>query len=202
MEAWRRRSGNVWPQTRGQEEAQWKLELMQATSTCHQVVVLLRTLVVLSTKVRLFVYILWRSSSGETLEMEERVSERQQDALAEFERRRRARQITVSTDDAEVKAGLRALGEPITLFGEGPADRRERWRMLVLHFLFLRCVKNIFLTKWINCNFPNLCFRLRSILSVVGPDALKKSRKDEERARRSQEEVLIKNQEQLHTEVT
>ncbi|XP_027137976.1 U4/U6 small nuclear ribonucleoprotein Prp4 [Larimichthys crocea] len=65
-------------------------------------------------------------SSGETLEMEERVSERQQEALAAFERRRRARQITVSTDDAEVKAGLRALGEPITLFGEGPADRRER----------------------------------------------------------------------------
>ncbi|XP_029942701.1 U4/U6 small nuclear ribonucleoprotein Prp4 [Salarias fasciatus] len=64
-------------------------------------------------------------SSGETLEMEERVSERQQEALAEFERRRRARQITVSTDDAEVKACLRALGEPITLFGEGPADRRE-----------------------------------------------------------------------------
>lgn len=61
------------------------------------------------------------------MEMEERVSERQQEALAEFERRRRARQITVSTDDAEVKAGLRALGEPITLFGEGPADRRERW---------------------------------------------------------------------------
>lgn len=64
--------------------------------------------------------------TGETLELEDRVSERQQEALAAFERRRRARQITVSTDDAEVKAGLRALGEPITLFGEGPADRRER----------------------------------------------------------------------------
>ncbi len=60
------------------------------------------------------------------MDLEERVSERQQEALAAFERRRRARQITVSTDDAEVKAGLRALGEPITLFGEGPADRRER----------------------------------------------------------------------------
>lgn len=32
-------------------------------------------------------------------------------------------------------------------------------------------------------------FRLRSVLSVVGPDALKKSRKDEERAKRSQDEV-------------
>lgn len=67
------------------------------------------------------------AQTGETLELEDRVSERQQEALAAFERRRRARQITVSTDDAEVKAGLRALGEPITLFGEGPADRRERW---------------------------------------------------------------------------
>ncbi|CAL9682009.1 unnamed protein product [Knipowitschia caucasica] len=94
-------------------------------------------------------------SSGETLEIEERVSERQHEVLLEFERRRRARQITVSTDDTEVKAGLRALGEPITVFGEGPADRRER---------------------------------LRSILSVVGPDALKKSRKDEDRVRRTHDE--------------
>lgn len=64
--------------------------------------------------------------------------------LAEFERRRRARQITVSTDDAEVKAGLRALGEPITLFGEGPADRRERWgfeRLLLPLNLFKKYFK-------------------------------------------------------------
>uniref|UniRef100_A0AAY4E229 Pre-mRNA processing factor 4 (PRP4)-like domain-containing protein n=1 Tax=Denticeps clupeoides TaxID=299321 RepID=A0AAY4E229_9TELE len=94
-------------------------------------------------------------SSGEAMEMEDRVSERQAEVLAEFERRKRARQITVSTDDAEVKACLRALGEPITLFGEGPAERRER---------------------------------LRNTLSVVGPDALKKSKKDEDKARRSQEE--------------
>lgn len=50
----------------------------------------------------------------------------QSDVLAEFERRRRARHLAVSTDDSEVKGCLRALGEPITLFGEGPADRRER----------------------------------------------------------------------------
>jgi len=60
------------------------------------------------------------------MDLEERVSERQSEVLAEFERRRRARQITVSTDDAEVKACLRALGEPIIIFGEGPAERRER----------------------------------------------------------------------------
>uniref|UniRef100_W5KH70 Pre-mRNA splicing tri-snRNP complex factor PRPF4 n=1 Tax=Astyanax mexicanus TaxID=7994 RepID=W5KH70_ASTMX len=94
-------------------------------------------------------------SSGESLEIEDRVNERQAEVLAEFERRKRARQITVSTDDAEVKACLRALGEPITLFGEGPAERRER---------------------------------LRNVLSVVGPDALKKSKKDEEKAKHSQED--------------
>uniref|UniRef100_A0A671Q029 U4/U6 small nuclear ribonucleoprotein Prp4-like n=2 Tax=Sinocyclocheilus anshuiensis TaxID=1608454 RepID=A0A671Q029_9TELE len=94
-------------------------------------------------------------SSGESMEMEERVSERQAEVLAEFERRKRARQITVSTDDVEVKACLRALGEPITLFGEGPAERRER---------------------------------LRNILSVVGPDALKKSKKEDEKAKRTQDE--------------
>lgn len=54
--------------------------------------------------------------------------------LEEFERRKRARQINVSTDDAEVKASLRQLGEPICLFGEGPADRRERLRHLLARF--------------------------------------------------------------------
>ncbi|OBS76843.1 hypothetical protein A6R68_16703 [Neotoma lepida] len=62
----------------------------------------------------------------EVFEIEEHISERQAEVLAEFERRKRARQINVSTDDSEVKACLRALGEPITLFGEGPAERRER----------------------------------------------------------------------------
>ncbi|XP_006640552.1 U4/U6 small nuclear ribonucleoprotein Prp4 [Lepisosteus oculatus] len=93
--------------------------------------------------------------SGESMELEERVNERQAEVLAEFERRKRARQINVSTDDAEVKACLRALGEPITLFGEGPAERRER---------------------------------LRNILSVVGTDALKKSKKEDDKSKRSQDE--------------
>ena len=66
-------------------------------------------------------------TSGEVFEIEEHISERQAKVLAEFERRKRARQINVSTDDSEVKACLRALGEPITLFGEGPAERRERY---------------------------------------------------------------------------
>jgi U4/U6 small nuclear ribonucleoprotein PRP4 len=55
----------------------------------------------------------------------------QVELLAEFERRRKARQIVVSTDDNEVKLNLRKLSEPICLFGEGPADRRERLRNLI-----------------------------------------------------------------------
>lgn len=35
------------------------------------------------------------------------------------------------TADADIKAKLRELGEPICLFGEGPADRRERLRLLI-----------------------------------------------------------------------
>ena len=53
-----------------------------------------------------------------------------EEMLQEFERRKRARLINVSTDDAEVKKNLRDLGEPICLFGEGPADRRNRLREL------------------------------------------------------------------------
>ncbi|XP_027195846.2 U4-U6 small nuclear riboprotein factor 60K [Dermatophagoides pteronyssinus] len=54
-----------------------------------------------------------------------------QNALEELERKRRARQIAVSTDDIEVRAHLRNLNQPICLFGEGPADRRERLRQLL-----------------------------------------------------------------------
>lgn len=55
-------------------------------------------------------------------------NEGQEELIAELEKRKKARQIQVSTDDSEVKANLRQLGEPICLFGEGPAERRERLR--------------------------------------------------------------------------
>lgn len=38
---------------------------------------------------------------------------------------------TVTTDDTEVRKQLRKLGQPITLFGEGPADRRNRLKELL-----------------------------------------------------------------------
>lgn len=39
--------------------------------------------------------------------------------------------MAVPTDDTRVRARLREFGEPITLFGEGPADRRDRLRELL-----------------------------------------------------------------------
>ena len=65
------------------------------------------------------------------MELEEEMNRDRQALLEEFERRKRARQINVSTDDEEVKRNLRQLEEPICLFGEGPADRRSRLRDLL-----------------------------------------------------------------------
>ncbi|XP_046433071.1 U4/U6 small nuclear ribonucleoprotein Prp4 [Neodiprion virginianus] len=69
--------------------------------------------------------------SNEYMELEDEMSKDRQALLEEFERRKKARQINVSTDDSEVKNNLRQLGEPICLFGEGPADRRSRLRELL-----------------------------------------------------------------------
>jgi U4/U6 small nuclear ribonucleoprotein PRP4 len=48
--------------------------------------------------------------------------------LQELERKKRARQIPVPTDNDRVIALLREYGEPITLFGEDPGARRDRLR--------------------------------------------------------------------------
>ncbi|XP_008549411.1 U4/U6 small nuclear ribonucleoprotein Prp4 [Microplitis demolitor] len=69
--------------------------------------------------------------SNEYMELEDEMSKDKQALLEEFERRKKARQINVSTDDSEVRKTLRVLGEPICLFGEGPADRRTRLRELL-----------------------------------------------------------------------
>jgi U4/U6 small nuclear ribonucleoprotein PRP4 len=46
--------------------------------------------------------------------------------LDELERKKKARTMAVPTDDKRVKTRLREIGEPITLFGERAADRRDR----------------------------------------------------------------------------
>lgn len=70
-------------------------------------------------------------NSLEYLELEDSISKEKQALLEEFERRKKARSINVSTDDGEVKRNLRQLGEPICIFGEGPAERRNRLRELL-----------------------------------------------------------------------
>ncbi|KAF2271968.1 WD40 repeat-like protein [Westerdykella ornata] len=58
-------------------------------------------------------------------------SEKASELMSQFERKRRAAQIHVPTADRDVRARLRAMGEPITLFGEDAADRRARLRTLL-----------------------------------------------------------------------
>ena len=53
------------------------------------------------------------------------------ETLRRFEAQQRARTVIVPTDIEEVKKKLREMGHPITLFGEGPADRRERLKEVV-----------------------------------------------------------------------
>ncbi|CAH0394833.1 unnamed protein product [Bemisia tabaci] len=69
--------------------------------------------------------------SNEYMDLEDDMDRDKQALREEFERRRKARQVNVSTDDSEVKTSLRQLGEPICLFGEGPAERRNRLRDLL-----------------------------------------------------------------------
>ena len=55
-------------------------------------------------------------------------SEKASELLSQFDRKRRAAQLIVPTADRDVRARLRTFGEPITLFGEGPPERRDRLR--------------------------------------------------------------------------
>lgn len=48
----------------------------------------------------------------------ERARQENQVILDELERKKKARTLAVPTDDNKVKARLREIGEPITLFGE------------------------------------------------------------------------------------
>mmetsp|Transcript_33197 Transcript_33197/g.86094 ORF Transcript_33197/g.86094 Transcript_33197/m.86094 type:complete len:529 (-) Transcript_33197:43-1629(-) len=64
--------------------------------------------------------------------MDEDERKRQEKLLAEVEARRRLQAMIVPTDDGDVRHKLRALGEPVTLFGEGKMERRDRLRKLML----------------------------------------------------------------------
>lgn len=51
--------------------------------------------------------------------------------LSELDRKVSARRIAVPTKDLEVRIRLREMGEPITLYGERPEDRRDRLREVI-----------------------------------------------------------------------
>ncbi|CAI5981903.1 unnamed protein product [Closterium sp. NIES-64] len=73
------------------------------------------------------------SGTGEGVEYElsetgKRAKERQEQMLKELEMKRRARALAVPTSDTAVRLRLRAIGEPITLFGEREMERRDRLR--------------------------------------------------------------------------
>ncbi|XP_028761417.1 U4/U6 small nuclear ribonucleoprotein PRP4-like protein [Neltuma alba] len=59
------------------------------------------------------------------------VRERQEKAMQELMMKRRAAALAVPTNDMAVRARLRRLGEPITLFGEREMERRDRLRMIM-----------------------------------------------------------------------
>lgn len=58
-------------------------------------------------------------------------TEEQRTFLQETDTARRAKSLAIPTDDALVRRYLRICAEPVTLFGEGPYDRRERLRRLL-----------------------------------------------------------------------
>jgi U4/U6 small nuclear ribonucleoprotein PRP4 len=51
--------------------------------------------------------------------------------LSQLDRKKRIASTVVPTNDIQVRAKLREISEPITLFGEGPGDRRDRLRELL-----------------------------------------------------------------------
>ncbi len=56
------------------------------------------------------------------------------ETVRQYEMKQRARSVVVPTAIEDVKAKLRELGEPITLFGEDNADRRERLKEVIVSY--------------------------------------------------------------------
>lgn len=54
--------------------------------------------------------------------------------LDELERKKKARSLAVPTDDNKVKARLREIGEPITIFGERVRVSLPSTRLLILMY--------------------------------------------------------------------
>lgn len=66
------------------------------------------------------------SATFELPEASRRVMAEQEKLIQELELKQKVKTTVVPTDPAAVKAMLRAIGEPVTLFGEREPERRER----------------------------------------------------------------------------
>ncbi|KAI8901232.1 hypothetical protein BC833DRAFT_617770 [Globomyces pollinis-pini] len=51
--------------------------------------------------------------------------------MEQFEKKKLSQTVIVPTDDQKVRNRLREIYEPMTLFGEGPAERRERLKNII-----------------------------------------------------------------------
>jgi len=74
-------------------------------------------------------------ATDDNLELSESLQEQvdnQEAVKAQFAKRKQMRTLQVPTQDGVVKKQLRAFGHPICLFGEEPADRRDRLRSLLI----------------------------------------------------------------------
>merc|ERR1712137_186879 len=60
-----------------------------------------------------------------------RARQSNEDAVRAMESKTQQRQMAVPTSDAQVKAKLREFGEPVSIFGEGPYERRDRLRTIM-----------------------------------------------------------------------
>ncbi|KAG6396955.1 hypothetical protein SASPL_143115 [Salvia splendens] len=75
-----------------------------------------------------------QTAAGQEYEISEEsklARERQEKAVQELLMKRRTAALAVPTNDNAVRARLRRLGEPITLFGEREMERRDRLRALM-----------------------------------------------------------------------
>lgn len=75
--------------------------------------------------------IMLNAKVDEAAEDVHRARQQHEDAVRAFEQKASQRQLAVPTSDAQVKAKLREFGEPVSIFGEGPYERRDRLRTIM-----------------------------------------------------------------------
>ncbi|KAI3906005.1 hypothetical protein MKW92_018702 [Papaver armeniacum] len=74
-----------------------------------------------------------KSMDYEISEESRQVRERQEKIMQDHLLKRRAYALAVPTNDSAVRARLRRLGEPVTLFGEREMERRDRLRKIMVN---------------------------------------------------------------------